>query len=79
MLSLAKAIDQTWNAFCSDLFNFILINKSWYKFWNIDETISSVLGKNEKKETLLYCWKVLVWLLNYIDKEHCKKSIDNSI
>ncbi len=52
-----------------------LITKEGYKFGNPNEAISSTLGKNEKNNTLSLIGKGLVWLLNLIDKDHCKKSI----
>lgn len=45
------------------------------KFGNQNETISSTLGKNGQNNTLSLIGKGLVWLLNLIDKDHCKKSI----
>ena len=57
------------------LFNLALITKEGYKFGNANETISSTLGKNEIAGTLSFVGRVLVWLLNLIDKDHCKKAI----
>ena len=45
------------------------------RFGNFEETISSVLGKNQLKGTLTRTGKALVWVLDKIDKNHCKKSI----
>ena len=41
----------------------------------MEETISSVLGKNQRDNTLSFAGKVLVFILDTIDKNHCKKSI----
>lgn len=42
----------------------------------MSETISGVLGKNERDNTLSKTGKILVWILNKLDKNHCFKSID---
>lgn len=57
------------------LWNKTLIKKNGYQFGDIRETISSALGKNERDNTLSNTGKCLVWILNVIDKNHCKKSI----
>jgi len=42
---------------------------------NIDETISSVLGKNQRFGHLTKFGKVICKILDTIDKNHCEKSI----
>ncbi|WP_148041462.1 hypothetical protein [Kaistella daneshvariae] len=66
--------------------NQYLILKNGYQFGVEGEMISSALGKNEVMETLsekgtgrLSKWfygKMLVKILNKLDKEHCKDAID---
>lgn len=73
--SVAVGIDQIWNVIGRDLFNKILIKENWYKFWNVQETISSVLWHNEKDRTLTNLGWWLVKVLDKIEKDHCKKSI----
>ena len=73
--SLALGIDQLGNVVGRDLFNKILITEWWYKFWNVHETISSVLWHNQTTNTLTGLWKWLANLLDKIEKDHCKKSI----
>lgn len=74
--NIAKGIDIFGNVLCSPLFNIILIAKgSKHKFGEWGETISSVLGKNERDKELLKLGRVIANVLNYIDKEHCKNSI----
>ena len=52
-LAIAISIDQLGNVVCQHLFNYCLVKKeSRYKFGNVDETISSVLGKNKLEKTL---------------------------
>jgi 8-oxo-dGTP diphosphatase len=42
----------------------------------VDETISSVLGKNKKANTLSKIGKGLDWILDILDKNHSIKSIE---
>jgi len=73
--SLALWLDQIGNAVCRDMFNRLLIEKDWYKFGKVQETISSVLGKNQILDTLsLWGW-ILVSILELFEEEHCLKSI----
>jgi len=46
-----------------------------YEFGKTGETISSALGKNQRDNTLTNCGKILVTILDFLDKNHCKKSI----
>ena len=73
--SVAIWIDQIGNSVCRDLFNRCLITSSWYKFGKVQETISSVLGKNQETWTLTCLWAIIVKLLDTVDKNHCKDSI----
>lgn len=75
--STAVNIDRFGNREFRTLFNRTLIQKTGYRFGDERETISSVLGKNERDKTLTKCGKVLVKILNFIDKNHCIKSINN--
>ncbi|GIW67771.1 MAG: hypothetical protein KatS3mg096_639 [Candidatus Parcubacteria bacterium] len=63
------------------LFNDVLIKKDGYKFGRRYETISSVLGKNKRLGKLTFVGKVLCYILDKIDENHCEKSIsyDNII
>ena len=73
--SLALGLDQIGNAVCRDMFNRLLIEKDWYKFGKVQETISSVLGKNQMLDTLsLWGW-ILVSILELFEEDHCIKSI----
>lgn len=74
---LATAKDQYGNALGSYFFNDFVIKKEGYKFGFIDETISSVLGKNKRDNTLTLLGKALCFVLNLIDKNHVEKSIEN--
>lgn len=56
---------------------YLITENSPYRFGNIEETISSVLGKNEISDNLTTLGKLLCWLLDKIEKNHCIKSIKN--
>jgi len=73
--SVAIWIDQIGNSVCRDLFNRCLITSSWYKFGKVQETISSVLGKNQETWTLTCLGRAVVWVLDQLDKDHCRESI----
>lgn len=73
--SVAVGLDQIGNSVCRDLFNRVLIEKYGYKFGKIDETISSVLGKNQRDDTLTLLGVLLVILLDRLDPDHCKNAI----
>ena len=73
--SVAIGIDQIGNSVCRDLFNRCLITSSWYKFGKVQETISSVLGKNQETWTLTLVGRAVVWILDSLDKDHCRESI----
>lgn len=73
--SLALGLDQIGNAVCRDMFNRLLIEEDGYKFGKVQETISSVLGKNQMLDTLsLWGW-ILVSILELFEEDHCLKSI----
>ena len=75
--SVAIGIDQIGNSVCRDLFNRCLITSAGYKFGKVQETISSVLGKNQETWTLTCLWAIIVKLLDALDKDHCKDSIQH--
>ena len=76
--SLALSLDQFGNVVMAGLFNTIMITKSSKNlFGNIDETISSVVGKNEIDNTLTKFGKLLNYILNRIEKDHSKNAIEN--
>jgi 8-oxo-dGTP diphosphatase len=78
-LSIATSIDASGNVVCKDLFNLILIQKGSYEFGNRKETISSVLGKNQRDGTLTGIGKGVTFILDKIDPNHCVKSIDSLV
>ena len=64
---------------CKDLFNIALKNKGGYQFGKEGETLSSVLGKNQRNGTLTKVGLTLVFVLDKIDPNHCLKSIDELV
>ena len=76
-ISIAAGFDQVSNVAFGGVFNAVFINdKSKHLFGNKIETISAVLGFNQKDNTLTNFGKKLVWLLAKLDKNHCLKSAD---
>lgn len=78
--NLAIGKDQYGNALGKYLFNHTLITE-WSNnyFGNIDETISSVIGKNKRDGTLTKTGRVLDKILDKIDRNHSIRSIDENV
>lgn len=55
---------------------YLVTEKSPDRFGNIEETISSVLGKNQLSNNLTTLGKLLCSVLDKIEKNHCIKSIN---
>lgn len=77
-MQTAIDIDRFGNRNFRTLFNFSL-QKNGYKFGNVNETISSALGKNEKAGTLTKTGRIVCTILNFLDKNHCEKSTNNNV
>ncbi len=75
-LIIAISIDQMGNVIMQELFNDVLIRKSGIRFGNKDETISSLLGKNQQAGTLTFIGKGLNGLLHLLEKDHSIKAIE---
>jgi hypothetical protein len=78
-LSIATSVDASGNVVCKDLFNLVLIQKGGYEFGKRKETISSVLGKNQRDGTLTTIGKSVAFILDKIDPNHCFNSIDSLV
>lgn len=78
-LSIATSIDTSGNVVCKDLFDLTLRTKNGYRFGKRKETISSVLGKNKRDETLTRTGKVVAKILDFLDENHCLNSIDEVV
>lgn len=76
---IAYAKDCTANVQMQYLFNAWFRKKDGYNFGNYNESISSVLGKNELKGTLTSLGKIIVLILDFFDENHCFKNIDLDI
>lgn len=77
--STAKNIDVFANREFRAFWNKVLITQDGYAFGAEGETISSALGKNQEKGTLTKKGLFLVKVLDKLDKNHCKNSIDTNI
>ena len=76
--NIAVSLDQLGNVICSELLRLTLITKeSEDPFGNPDETISSVIGKNKKADTLSWFGKRIDGLLDRFDKNHSEDSIED--
>ena len=75
----ARSIDVFANVEASELFNDTLIKSGGYKFGNRQETISSVLGKNQMTDTLTRVGKGLRIILDCIEPGHCLTSINDDL
>lgn len=67
-------IDRFGNRNLRTLLNLTLIKSNGYKFGNIEETISKVLGINIKNKTITKTGCILCKILDIFDKNHCIKS-----
>ena len=72
---MALVLDVLGNVMCAQVFNIALKKKGGFEFGNPTHTISYVLGKNEELNKLTYIGKLLVKVLNSIEKNHCKKAV----
>ena len=73
--STALSIDIWANREFRTLWNTQLRIDGGYEFGVVGETISSALGKNQRDKTLTNCGKILVAILDFLDKNHCQNSI----
>ena len=77
LYKIALGIDQLGNVVCARLFNFFLIDIEGHQFGNEDETISGVIGKNKRTNTLTLFGIALDMFLELIDKNHSIKAIED--
>lgn len=75
-LQMATSIDQLGNVALQHITNYLCITDVGYPFGDRDETISSVLGKNQRDGTLTNFGKFIVRLLDFLDPNHSLSSID---
>lgn len=81
LVRIAMAHDQADNTTVRFLFNGILLKKNLdsYKFGNMDEKISSVLGKNQKRKSLNALGRLVNSILHVIEEDHSVKAIDLTV
>ena len=72
-------IDKFGNRNFRTFLNVTMKIKGGYMFGNVNETISSVLGKNQRDKTLSWFGKMICFILDTIDKNHCQKSINEKV
>ena len=75
----AIAIDRFGNSQYRSLLNAWFVKENGYQHGNINETISSVLGKNQRDETLTKFGMLITKILDRMDENHCKKSINENV
>jgi len=73
----AREIDLFANVVGAEFWNTIFIRDQGYKFGNPKETLSSVLGKNQRDNTLTKLGDILRKILDKLDKDHCLNSIND--
>jgi 8-oxo-dGTP diphosphatase len=74
--NIAESLDQFGGVLAQDLFNQWMLRGDYYPFGNIDETPSSVIGKNKAMGTLTRAGKWLDKVLNRFDKNHSEDAIE---
>ena len=72
----AVDIDKFGNRNFRTFFNTTMKIKDGYAFGNVNETISSVLGKNQRDKTLSWFGIIICFILDWLDEDHCKNSIN---
>lgn len=77
--STAVSIDIWANREFRTLWNTKFKTENGYEFGKDRETISSALGKNERNNTLTKLGKILVKILDFLDNNHCKNSINETL
>jgi len=74
---IAVLIDKFGNVIADEFWNAILITKeATHKFGNWTETMSYVLALAQMRGHLTDAGKFLVWFLDFVDKGHMQKAIE---
>ena len=77
---MALSIDQFANVSVQNLLNWLLIRKGnidFYSFGDEDDTVSYVIAMNQRMLSLNNFGKFWAWFLDFVDKDHLKKTIKN--
>ncbi len=72
-VSISKLANKELKVVCNKFF----IKENGYLFGADNETMSSVLGKNQRDGTLSGTGSILVWILNKLEENHCIDAIKN--
>lgn len=76
--SIGFALDKIGNVMLAPYMNrFFIQDHSIYKFGSIKHTISLVIAYNYREKTLKRFGRYLYNILEYIDKGHCDKAIED--
>lgn len=79
-VGIAASFDQTGCVAYGGFFNWLFLKPgATYLFGNYYETISFVLGWNEREGQLSKTGELMVKILDWLDKDHCKKTLENVI
>lgn len=71
----AVQVDVLGNVMCQYVLGHFFVQEIGYQFGHRGETISSVLGKNQRDNTLKWTGRLLVLILDLFEKDHCIVSI----
>lgn len=75
----ALILDILLGVMASELLNDLLVKENGYKIGKHNETVSSALGKNQLKGTLTRAGRILVKILDMLDKNHCINAITKNV
>lgn len=79
-VGIACSFDQTGNIAFGGFFTWLFLDDSAdYFFGDPSETISFVLGWNQRDGGLSDTGIMLVSILDFIDKDHCRKALDSGL
>lgn len=78
---MALSIDQFANVSLQHIWNRIMIKRklNFFRFGHEDDTISYCLARNRNRGTLSAFGKFWAWFLDFVDKDHLDKAINNKI
>lgn len=71
----AVQVDVLGNVMCQYILGYLFVQDNGYHFGQRGETISSVLGKNQRDNTLKWFGRLLALILDLFEKDHCLISI----
>lgn len=80
-IQIAASFDQLGNAAFGGFFNWLFVSNINYglSHGNKDDTISEVLGWNQHFNTLSNTGRTMVYILDKLEKDHCKIAMEAGI